>query len=132
MANVKLVREGDDYYHCKDNAFWKDVDLHKAYGTDDRDINYEKAFVFEFVMDECKDFWMLFKNGLWQSLIEERFGFYKGSMAWPWAKVYALEILLGAYFRYIRKVKIGVDVDHHGAYFYDFNSGRPLFWASFV
>lgn len=97
----------------------------------DPDINNERKFVFEFTLAKAYDLWLLLKNGLWQGLVDERFGFYKGSQAWPWAKVYALEILLSAYFIYIRRIKVGVDVDHHGAYFYNFKDGRPLFRADF-
>lgn len=97
----------------------------------DPDINSELKHVYEFSMSSWKDIWMLIRNGLWQGLVDERFGFFKGSQAWPWAKVYLSECVLAAYYIYFRGIKLGVDVDHHGAYFHDFEDGRPLFRADF-
>lgn len=121
---VHIVREDGPYSEPKEESWLSSITTEDAFGELDRDINYDLNHVYEFTLSDWQDIRNLFRYAFWQTLIDERFHPY----AWPWAIDYLLECILSVYYVHFRGLKLGVDCDRNGAYFYDFSDGRPIFY----
>lgn len=124
FCGLHFVREGGDYDNPKDGSWFDMESTIKAFGTDNREINYELGHSYEFVLEDADDIRALFRNAFWQTLIDERFRPY----AWTWALDYLLECIISIYYVCFRGIKLGVDCDQNGSYFHDFSDGRPIFY----
>jgi hypothetical protein len=130
---LKFARKTDRFYHYKGESWYDASWLERTYSDGDPDINYEKRFVFEYTLGNAKDLWNIVRYGICIIIHDELPLLKPKQWLFPEAFVWIIddikELIVAAYFIYIRGIKVGCDCDMNGRYGYDFDSGRPLYYV---